>query len=77
MRTQTHARNKDYRNLYRANPVENKRTQQTQYAWELDTMRMVKESHKTFWKKRGFTKPPRTGKVIAGDFDLPIPEEGK
>lgn len=77
MKTQTHTRNVDYRNLYRAHIVRNVKDKSTQFAWELETKRLVNKAHKAFWEKRGFKKPPHTSKIIKGDFDLPIPEDVK
>lgn len=53
--TPTHTRNRAYRNLYRAVPVETKA--ESSSAWEKETKQMVKKAHRAFWAGRGVKAP--------------------
>lgn len=60
MQTPLHARPKAYRNLYNARRVTNRgKTDATMdKEFTRETVRMVDEGWKAFWKKRGINKPP-------------------
>ena len=72
MQTPLHARNKNIRNLHRAVPFT--RSKEIKLA-EIKAIKELKASvsygHEEFWRRRGFSKPPRVSKDALWDFDLP------
>jgi len=70
--TQTHTRNRQYRNLYRAVPVRVRF--ETKKVWERETKKLVDAAHAAFWAKRGL-KAPWVSKETVGAFDS-IKEDG-
>jgi len=66
--TAIHTRNKNIRNLFRAEPIKNKNTQDN---YSLVSRREIDKGWKSFWLNRGITKPPRVSDRYVGEFDLP------
>ena len=64
--TQTHTRNRQYRNLYRAVPVRMKF--ETRKVWERETKKLVDVAYAAFWAKRKL-KAPWVSKETVGAFD--------
>ena len=72
MKTALHSRNRNVRDLYRAVPVSRERELRLAEAEaEQELIDAVDRAHKTFWAKRGHSKPPRVSKVSLYDFDVP------
>ena len=72
MKTALHSRNRNVRDLYRAVPVSRERELSLAEAEaEQELIDAVDRAHKTFWAKRGHSKPPRVSKVSLYDFDVP------
>ena len=67
--TATHTRPKGYSELHQAKPYA--LTTRNLFAYEKETVRLVNDAHKAFWKKRGFLKSPSVSKEIVGIFELP------
>ena len=70
--TPLHTRHEGFRNLYRANPTS--KTEQLEKAIrdeERKLKKLIDEAHRAFWKRRGYTKPPRVSAKRVGDFDTP------
>ena len=69
--TPLHARPKAYRNLYNARRVTNREETESaiERAYDKQTAAMVDTGWKTFWEKRGISKPPRVSDQAIGCFD--------
>ena len=69
--TPLHARPKAYRNLYNARRVTNREETEsaTERAYDKQTATLVDEGWKTFWTKRGVSKPPHVSDQAIGCFD--------
>lgn len=72
MQTPLHARPKNVRDLFRARPASRQKAHR-KAALEEDKkiIEDIDRAHRAFWKRRGFSKPPRVGKKVAFDFDTP------
>ena len=72
MKTSLHTRNKDIRNLHRAVPVSRAKELHRAEKKALKELKtLVSEGHLSFWKNRGYNKPPRVSKERLWDFDTP------
>ena len=70
--TPLHTRPKAYRNLFQANRVSNrdgKTEEMLDRAFDKETIEMIAEGHKAFWKKPGIRKPPYVSARQIGDLD--------
>ena len=69
--TPLHARPKAYRNLYNARRVTNREETESalELAYDKQTAAMVDTGWKTFWEKRGISKPPHVSQQQIGIFD--------
>ncbi len=70
--TPLHTRPKAYRNLFQANRISNrdgKTEEMLDRAFDKETIEMIAEGHKHFWKKRGIKKPPYVSHRQIGVFD--------
>lgn len=70
--TPLHARPKAYRNLYNAKRVTNREEAESalEIAYDKQTAAMVDKGWKTFWEKRGISKPPHVSAKQIGIFDI-------
>ena len=76
--TPLHTRHKGFRDLYQANP--SSKTSKAEKAIRDEERRIKKEvaeAHKEFWKRRGYSTPPRVSKKRVGDFDTPFYNAGE
>ncbi len=69
--TPLHARPKAYRNLYNAKRVSNREETESdlETAYDKQTAAMVDTGWKTFWEKRGISKPPHVSARQIGIFN--------
>lgn len=74
--TQNHSRSTEYRNLFRANPVKPK-VDSTYDMTSLAGKKLIDKGWKTFWRKRGYDKPPRVSDQHLGEFELPTRLRGE
>jgi hypothetical protein len=72
MQTPLHARPKNVRDLFRARPASRqKANRKASLEEDKKIIEDIDRAHKAFWKRRGFSKPPRVSKTAAFDFDTP------
>ena len=68
--TSNHSRSTEYRNLFRAIAVKPK----VDASLDVTTLagkKVINKGWKTFWRKRGYDKPPRVSDQYLGEFELP------
>ena len=71
--TPLHTRPKAYRNLFQANRVSNRdgKSEETlDREYTKETIKLVDEGWKSFWKKRGVKNPPHVSDRCIGVFDI-------